>query len=56
MNELKRQFSKEVQMTKKYMKKCKSKCAKIPSQLVRMTVAKKISSNKCWRECGGNVS
>jgi hypothetical protein len=57
--------SKEVQMAKRYMKKCLSfshqgnanqSYIEIPSQsekAIRMDIIKKIKSNKCWQGCGG---
>ena len=57
--DLNRHFSKkDIQMANKHMKrcslleKCKSKLQRYHLTLIRMTIIKKSTNNKCWRRCG----
>ena len=57
--DLNRHFSKkDIQMANKHMKrcslleKCKSKLQRYHLTLIRMTIIKKSTNNKCWRGCG----
>jgi hypothetical protein len=61
-NEQKRQFSEEVQVTNKYMKKCSTSLSikeikikmtlRVYLTLFKMLINKKINKNKCWQGGG----